>query len=668
MKRFLLAITVIVELSLVLTEMARADLPPLIPRKLLFSNAARTNPELSPDGTYFAYLAPSEKGVSNIWLQTLGRQDTRMVTQDATRGIYGFQWAADSRHLLYGQDRNGDENWHIFSVDIASGLVRDLTPFIGIRARHTRVSHTRPGEILVEMNIRDRRVFDVYRVNLETGAVTADTQNPGDVLSWVTDENFIVRAATAFGGTDARTTIRVRNDPSRPWRDLMVIPFEDCSFYGQVNGGTLIAGFAPGGESLYVISPLGSERTRLVELDCKTGKELREIAAHPKSDVEYDVGLVELTPVTLDDPASGRIQGVGFNYTRFEWRITDPSIQSDIDLLQQAHQGTMRIINRVKNDTTWLVRYDAPHLPTTYSIYDRPQHKIEELFVDRPELSSYTLAQMEPVVVKARDGLDIVCYLTAPPGVKREKLPLVLLPHGGPWWRDRWEYDGWVQMLANRGYAVIQPEYRASTGFGKKFMNAGNRQFGNQAIMNDYLDVVKWAVDSGLADPDRLAVTGASGGGYATLCCLAFHPELWKCGVDLVGPSSVKVLLHDIPAYWEPVKQRWVRRFGDAEHDEAWNQKVSPLYHAAQMRAPLLMAYGANDARVSMREATEMAKAMRDNHREVTLVVYPDEGHSFARPENNLDCFGRMEDFLAKHLGGRKEPYQKVPGTSAEER
>src|SRR5437588_1320536 len=266
MRRFLCLAVVMA----VFAPVARPGLPPLIPRKMLFGGRSRLAPQIAPDGKRMAFLAPSDKGVSNIWVQTLGKDDARQVTHDAARGIFNCTWAADGRRLLYRQDVNGDENWHIFSVDLDSKVVRDLTPFVGVRAQDLLVSDKRPHEILVGLNIRDRRVSDMYRVNLDTGAVTLEAQNPGDVLSWTTDENFAIRACTAFGGGDAHTSIRVRDDVDSSWRDLLNIPFADCCFYGQVNGGTLIAGFAPGGKSLYVVNPLGGDKTRLVEIDLQT--------------------------------------------------------------------------------------------------------------------------------------------------------------------------------------------------------------------------------------------------------------------------------------------------------------------------------------------------------------------------------------------------------------
>jgi dipeptidyl aminopeptidase/acylaminoacyl peptidase len=643
-------------------------LPPLIPRRVLFGNPVKTAPQLAPDGKRLAYLANSPQGVSNVWVQTLGKKDDRMVTRDKHRGIYSYEWAADGRHILFAQDSDGDENWHIFSVDIDTGLVRDLTPFQGIRAQNLLTSPRRPGEILVGLNLRDRRVADMYRIDLNSGAVIREAKNPGDVLSWETDDDFRIRAATAFDAGTARTTVRVRDSLGGPWRDLLTIPFERCNFYGQVNGGSVVAGFAPGGKSLWVVHAGDGDKTRLVEIDVKTGRQTRVLASDPRSDVEYVIGAAAMRPMVLTDPKTGGLEAIAFNHTRLKWKPVGSALRADLAALSRVHPGNLRVTSRVRGDTLWLVDFTSPTDPGSYFLYDRRSKKAELLFASRPELAKYKLAPCEPVVIKSRDGLDLVCYLTLPVGVSRKDLPLLLFPHGGPWWRDRWEFDPWVQLVANRGYAVLQVEYRGSTGFGLRFLNAASRQFGDQAVLRDLLDAVKWATGDGLANPRRIGAMGGSGGGYLTLCCLAFHPELFACGVDLVGPSSVRTLLEAIPAYWKPVKKRWVLRLGDAEHDAELNRQISPLYHSDRMRAPLLIGHGLNDPRVHIGEAERIVKALRKRNRPVTLVVYPDEGHGFARPENNLDFFGRMEEFLAQHLGGRKEPWKKIPGSTAEVR
>lgn len=648
---------------------ARADLPPLIPRQVLLGNPVKASPALSPDGKHLAYVAPSPQGVSNVWVRTWGKQDDRMVTHDSHRGIYGFEWAADGRHLLFSQDSGGDENVHLFSVDLDSGKVRDLTPFPGVRVQNVLTNSRKPDELVVGMNRRDRHVFDMWRINLTTGAATLDTKNPGDVLAWSTDAELVIRAATAFDGETGRTTIRVRDSQHGPWRDLLVIPFERCCFWGQTNGGSLVAGFSQDGRSIYVVNPMLGDRTRLVQLDVKTGRQVTELASHPRSDVEYFLAPgFEARPLVITDPRTDRVQAVAFNYTKIEWRVVDPTVRGDFEYLAAAHPGTFLVDGRDRDDRRWLVEYTTDDGPTAWYLYDRPRRKMELLFVDRPALTESRLARKTPVVIRSRDGLDLVSYLTLPPGTPARGLPMILFPHGGPWFRDRWGFDPWTQLLANRGYAVLQVNFRGSTGFGCTFFNAANHQFGDAAVLGDLADAVHWAVGQGIADPKRVGIMGGSFGGHATLCGLTFRPELFACGVDLVGPSNLRTLFAAMPTYWKPLKLRWVRRMGDVEHDEALNRRLSPLFHVENVRGPLLIGHGANDPRVHLAESEQMAQALRGRGLAVTLVVYPDEGHGFVRPENNLDFLGRAEEFLARNLGGRFEPWRKVPGATAQVR
>jgi dipeptidyl aminopeptidase/acylaminoacyl peptidase len=588
-----------------------------------------------------------------------------MVTQDNGRGIYDFQWAPDSRHLLYPLDQSGNENWHCWCKALDTGPPRDLTPFTGVRAQNLLTSPKHPTQLLIGLNRRDPRVFDVYRVDLNTGAVALDTQNPGDVLSWTTDEDFVIRAATAFDQQTARTIVRVRDTRDSAWRDLIVVPFKECNIYGQVNGGTLVAGFAPGGKSLYVVSPLVSDKTRLVEIALETGKEIKVLAEDQRCDVNYTFGAT-LNPVVLLDPKSTHVQAVQFNYLLPEWKVVDPVLQKDFEALGKAHRGTVEIRSRDRDDQRWLVSYTIDDGSTSFYLYDRKERKTRQFFVEQPALENYRLAHCEPVIIKSRDGLDLVSYLTLPPGATPRGLPLVLFPHGGPWYRDSWGFNPVTQWLANRGYAVLQVNYRASVGFGKTFLNAGNRQFGDHSVLGDLLDGVRWAVDRGIADRKRVGVFGGSFGGYQTLCCISFHPEIFACAIELFGPSNIATSNKGMPSYWNAIKKRWVLRLGDAEHDLELNRQISPLYHVENIRAPLLIGHGANDSRVLLEESEQIVRAMRANNLRVTFVVYPDEGHGFARPQNNLDFYGRVEEFLKTYLGGRCQPWEKVPGATGE--
>ncbi len=621
---------------------------PLIPRQILFGNPVKSGPRISPCGKRLAYLAPSGKGVLNVWVRTIGKEDDVQVTNDTHRGIRNHFWSQDGRQLFYLQDLGGDENFHVYSVDLQTKTVRDLTPFQGVRASNIMLEKKFPGQMLVGLNLRDRRVFDMYRIDLASGAITLDTENPGDVLGWVTDADFQIRACQAQNPKDASNIMRVRDSKDAPWRDLVVLPFGE-------NGG--IVAFSADGKSLLFETSVGADTARLVRLDAATGKELETIAKDPR----VDVGGIVLHPDTR------LVQAVGFNYLKNEWRVLDKSIQADFDALAKLGRGEFYFSGRDHADKTWLVTYQVDDGPVAWYVFERESKKAELLFVNQPELAKYKLAKVEPKIITARDGFKLVSYLTLPAGSKGKNLPLVLNVHGGPWARDGWGYKPEAQWLANRGYACLQVNFRGSDGFGKKFLNAGNGQWGVGAMQHDLTDAVRWAIKQGIADPKKICIYGGSYGGYATLAGLVFTPELYCCGVDIVGPSNIKTLFEAIPPYWAPMKKRMLLQVGDVENDEAFNKKISPLFHADNIRVPLIVAQGANDPRVNIREADQIVKAMRDKGLPVTYVVYTDEGHGFARPNNRLDFYGRVDEFLAKHLGGRSEPWQKVEGSSAEE-
>ena len=625
----------------------RAQLPPLIPREVLFGNPVKASPQLAPDGARLSYLAPSEKGVLNVWVKTLGKDDDAMVTNDTHRGIRFHGWAESGQHILYIQDVGGDENFHVYSADLATGVVRDLTPFQGIRAQGMMADKNHPHEILVGLNLRDRRLFDMHRINLTTGAVVPDTLNPGDVLGWITDASFRIRGAMAMNPMDGSTTLRVRKTVDDEWRDLVTWPF------GENGVGV---GFTADGKGIIATTSLGSDTTRLVVLDAAAGQEIKTLA----TDRRCDVGGIMIHPDTRE------VQAAAFNYTRNEWRVLDPAVEKDFRALAGLHRGDFSVVSRTRADDHWIVAYSADNGPVAWYSWNRKEQRGELLFVNQPELEKHSLAPMEPVIIKARDGKELVSYLTVPPGVERRNLPLVLNVHGGPWARDTWGFRPEAQWLANRGYAVLQVNFRGSTGFGKEFLNAGNMEWGVGAMQHDLTDAVRWAVAQGIADPKRVCIYGGSYGGYATLAGLAFTPELYACGVDIVGPSNVRTLLAAIPPYWAPMRATFRLRVGDVETDEEFNRRISPYYHAGNIRVPLIIAQGANDPRVVIQESDQMVEAIRAQELPVTYVVYPDEGHGFARPENRLDFYGRVDEFLAEHLGGRAEPWRAIPGAVVE--
>lgn len=641
----------------------QAEMPPLIPREILFGNAPRSHPQISPDGQQIAWLAPDKEGVMNVWIDSINGTKPKVATNENQRPIEWYCWAGDAKHILYLQDNAGDEINHLFSADLTNNNVRDLTPFRGVRAQNVLTDLRHPNFVLVALNLRNRQAFDMYRIDLESGAVTLEATNPGDVLTWTTDNDFVIRAATAFDGKSGASIVRVREAVDKPWRDLVVMPFEQALFPGQVVGGSLIAGFDPDNKSLIIQSAFHSDKGQLVRVDLQTGQELGVIAQDAQADVANN-GLGE-GPSVLCDPRTNAIQAVEFYYTNSHWVFLDPKVEADFGVIGRQVSGFPEVISRDRADQKWIVAARRSDAPASYYTFDRATQKLTKLYDELPALSRFTLAPKKPLVITARDGLQLVSYLTTPPGVEAKQLPLVLLIHGGPWFRDYAEYEPEIQLLANRGYAVLQVNYRGSTGLGLKFLNAGTNEWG-RGTQRDLFDAVRWAIDQGVADPKRVAAMGWSGGGFATLLALEMEPEMFACGVDGVGPADLATLYRSFPSYWSNILMRWRRRGGDFDHNEKLNREVSPLYHVDKIRAPLLIGQGKNDPRVTIANADSMVKALRGAKREVLYVVYPDEGHGFARPENNRDFYGRVEEFLSKHLGGRAEPWTKIDGSTAE--
>lgn len=614
----------------------------LIPRDVLFGNPERMGPQISPDGKYLAYIAPDDKNVLQVWMRTVGEQDDRKLTADKKRGIRAYFWTYDGEQLIYLQDADGDENWHLYAVNVKSNVVRDITPFQGIQARMVGLDPNFPHEALVGMNLNDARKHDVYRVNLRNGAVEFDTENPGNVLSWTTDPNFQVRAAMATtpdGGRD----LMLRDAVDQPWRTVRHWSADDEGYAVE---------FSVDNKTLYLVANHDANANRLLALDLATGAET-VVAEDP----QYDVGGLFVHPVTRI------IQAVSFYRETLHWQVLDESIAADFDALAQVRRGEFRVGNRNLADDTWLVSYLTDDGPVYYYAYDRHTKTSTMLFSHQPKLEGLPLTQMKPISYTARDGLTIHGYLTVPVGVSAENLPTVLLVHGGPWGRDTWGFDPEAQWLANRGYAVLQVNFRGSTGYGKQFVNAGNREWAGK-MHDDLIDGVNWIIREGIANPQRIAIMGGSYGGYATLVGLTFTPDVFACGVDIVGPSNIITLIKSIPPYWTPILWLFKHRIGDVETEEEFLKSRSPLFFADRIKVPLLIGQGANDPRVKQAESEQIVEAVRNAGKPVTYVLYTDEGHGFARPENRLHFYAKAEEFLAKHLGGQFEPMEKIEGHS----
>ncbi len=610
----------------------------LIPRTVLFGNPQRTSPLISPDGTRLAWIAPRE-GVLNVWVAPTGPDGTDWaaaapITEDTDRGVRVFDWAWDGRHVLYLQDAGGDENWRLYDVDLVTLERRDLTPFEGIHAQIIAASKRRPAEVLVGINADNPQLHDVYRLDLSTGSLVKEIVNPG-YAGWVADEDLVVRCALA-PLPDGSFDVLVRDTAEADWRTLLTIPAEDAT-------SSDIVSFSGDGRSMLMISAAGANTGRLVRIDLATGA----------SSVLAEDSVADVTGVMVH-PDSRDPQIVMIRKDRMSYTVLDPSVENDLKAVQALHPGDPLFAGRDDEDRMWLVGFTNDAGPVPYFMYDRATRSGRFLFEHQPALSGYSLASMEPFSFAARDGLEIHGYVTFPVGAGRSGLPAVLNVHGGPQVRDTWGYDAEAQWLANRGYLCVQVNYRGSTGYGKAFVAAGDREWGGK-MHDDLVDAVSHIVGAGWADPARVAVYGGSYGGYAALVGAAFTPDVFCCAVDIVGPSNLKTLLETIPPYWAPAIAQLYRRVGNPETDAEFLWSRSPLSRASDIRIPLLIAQGANDPRVKQAESEQIVAALAAAGIEHEYMLFPDEGHGFAKPENRLRFYTAAERFLARYLGGRFE-------------
>jgi dipeptidyl aminopeptidase/acylaminoacyl peptidase len=606
----------------------------LIPRNVLFGNPDKTQSRISPDGKRMAYLAPVND-VLNVWVGSVGGNDYQPVTRDTDRGIRFYFWAADNKHIMYLQDRDGNENWRLYATNLERDETRDLTPFDNVQAQVLDRDKHFPNELIIALNKDNPQVHDVYHLDLTTGNLDLVVRNHGNIAGWVVDTNFKVRGAVA-ALPDGGLALLVRDDEQSDWRKILTWDADDALTSGPV-------GFSKDGQNLYLQDSRNVNAGRLVKLHLASG-ELTVIAEDP----QYDVSSVMVHPDTYD------IQAVAFYRDRLEWQVLDQSIQLDFDMIQEIHQGDFSITSRDDADNAWTIAFTVDDGPVPYYAYNRASQKASFLFDNQPALDRYTLAHIKPVTISARDGLTIHGYLTVPVGVEPKNLPTVLNVHGGPWARDTWGYNPEAQWFANRGYACLQVNYRGSTGYGKDFLNAGNREWG-QNMHNDLVDAVHWAVQQGIADPKKVAIYGGSYGGYAALVGATFTPELFCCAVDIVGPSNLITLIRMIPPYWSTFLATFHKRVGNPDTEDGFLKSRSPLFKVDQIKIPMLIALGANDPRVKQAESEQIVEAMKNKGIDYEYMLLPDEGHGFAKPENRLKFYKAAEKFLARHLGGRYE-------------
>ncbi len=614
----------------------------LIPRKVILGNPERTAPFISPDGSKLVFTAPVN-GVMNIWVAPANDLDAaKPLTSESRRPIQKFWWAPNGTHVLYLQDQGGNENYHLYAVDIATGTTKDLTPFKNTRAEVLADSYDRPDELLVGINNRDRRWSDAWLINVVTGERTLVLKNEG-FSSLVADNTMTIRLGakpTPDGGLEY---MRVED---AEWKPFLTVPADDALTTEHLF-------FSADNKSLYMIDSLGRDKSALTKIELDT-KKSTVIASTDKSDIAY----------VIAHPTTHEVLAYSAEYDRMEWTALTPELKPDVDFLNKQVTGYWYVLSQSKDGNLWTVWIDNTGEPIKFGLYDRRKRSLKGLFAARPNLEGAPLPITHPRTIKARDGLELVSYLTLPKGsdtdgdgIPDKRLPMVLNVHGGPWARDSMAYNPPTAWLANRGYAVLSVNFRGSTGFGKAFVNAGDKEWGGK-MQNDLIDAVDWAIKNKIAIKDKVAIYGASYGGYATLVGLTSTPEKFACGINIVGPSNLKTMLSNMPAYWASFLDIYKRRVGDpaTKDGNALLTDRSPLFRAAKIQRPLLIAQGANDPRVKQSEADQIVRAMAKKNLPVTFVLYADEGHGFARPENRLSFYAISEAFLAQCLGGRAEP------------
>ena len=610
----------------------------LLRRRLLFADPERSVVRISHDGTRIAFRAPVD-GVLNLWVAPLdGIEQARPVTAVTDRNLgAAIVWMRDNRHVVFFREAAGDENWRAWRVDLETGDVRPLTPGPGVTCYIQQHSRHFPSELLIAHNARDKRYFDIYRVSVATGESTPVQLNEAFRYHF-TDQQFKVRFAVRH--TDDGDTEYLQRGPDGEWMLFSRIGSEDAI-------ATRAIEFSADGSELYWLDSRGRDTVAVIAQDLASGP-TRVLAEDPRAD------FTEL----LLDPISERPVAAVRSFERVAWQVLDLDYQGDFDYLTRQSRGDLTITGMSQDRQHWIVAYQYDDAPLEYFHYDRGARQLRRLFSSTPAWERLPFVPMEPVVIRARDGLELVSYLSRPRGAPpSERLPMVLLVHGGPWSRDVRGLYANHQWLANRGYAVLSVNYRGSTGFGKTFVNAANLEWAGK-MHDDLIDAVDWAIAHQIADPARVAIMGTSYGGYSALVGLTFTPEKFACAVDLVGISNLVTWLNTIPEYWMTWKSLLKVRVGDYTTEEGLRflEQRSPLNRAGQIVRPLLIGQGANDVRVKASESEQIVAAMQQHGIPVTYVYYPDEGHGLGRPENRGSFAAVAEAFLAAHLGGRSEP------------
>ncbi|MEP7249938.1 MAG: S9 family peptidase [Spartobacteria bacterium] len=603
-------------------------IPPEIPLRDFFKNPVSRGYDLSPDGTMLSFLQPWESRM-NIFVRPTAGGEAKRVTSEKDRDIRNYSWKGN-KLLVYAMDDKGDENFHIKRVDLKGGEVKDLTPFPKVRSEIiddlADISET---DLLITLNKRNPEVFDAFRLNVATGEMKMVAENPGKVDRWITDHTGIIRAATETDGVNA--SLLTRPDEKTPFKKVLTTDFRESAspqFYTFDN------------KNLYAVSNIGRDKQAVVTIDPTNGKELEKLFENPEVDVSALAYSKKRKVLTF----------AAFDTWKTERKFFDPQTEAMYKTLAEKLPGyEIEVVANDKAEDKFIVMASNDRSPGSRNLFDVKTGTLTKLVDVAPWLKEAQLAPMKPVEYKSRDGLTIHGYLTLPLGREAKNLPVVINPHGGPWYRDTWGFNPEVQFLANRGYAVLQMNFRGSTGYGRKFWEASFKQWG-QSMQDDITDGVQWLIKQGIADPKRVAIYGGSYGGYATLAGVAFTPDLYAAAVDYVGVANMFTFMKTIPPYWKPFLDMFHEMVGDPVKDKAMMEAVSPVMHADKIKTPLFVAQGAHDPRVNKDESDQMVAALKKRGVDVEYMVKDNEGHGFHNEENRFDFYEAMEKFLGKHL------------------
>jgi dipeptidyl aminopeptidase/acylaminoacyl peptidase len=597
----------------------------MIPLEDFFRKPDNVHLRLSPDGRRLAWMAPYKRRL-NVFVREMATGEERQVTSSETRDVAGFLWAGNDR-LIYLQDTGGDENFRLYAVGVDGSAPLNLTPYENVKCGIVDDLEDIDDQILFQMNRRDPEYFDVFRLDVNTGDATLLAENPGNIQSWITDQDGRLRMATTTDGVN--TSILYRSTEEDDWRTVATYDFKENAtpLYFQYDR-----------DAIWVASNVGRDKTAIFEYDLETGKEGKLVYQHPEVDVSH----------LLLSRKRKLVTGVAFETDRLEYAFFDDQragLQAMVD--EKLPETVNTVVSSNRDETVYIIHYGSDRSRGAYHLFDTSTSELTKLFDLSPWLDESRMTEMKPVAYQSRDGLTIPGYLTLPKGPG--PFPMVVHPHGGPWARDSWGFNPEVQFLANRGYAVLQMNFRGSTGYGRKFLEASFGQWG-LAMQDDISDGVNWAVEQGYAHKDKVAIYGGSYGGYATLAGMTLTPELYACGVSYVGVSNLFTWIAAFPPYWKPYLEMMHEMVGHPERDEERFRATSPFFHADNIQAPLLVAQGANDPRVKKEESDQIVAAMEKRGIATEYLVKDNEGHGFQNEENVFEFYRAMETFLGQHL------------------